>query len=297
MSRNQDSSWRPGDAGRGFTLIEVLASMAVLVVIMLALMRIFTEASGSMTRGVTSVTRAASARAAMELITRDFEGAVIDSKLGMYKEGNTDAFGGDRIGFVTMAGDQDDGRAYLLVQYFVTNSVENGFTNRVLKRFARTFKASLDNGVDPLDSPDHEWWKRNLTGFGSGEVIANNVVRFDLFICEPTGRHMYGNPPFFGSVPNSMYSSATGNDFSDDPFTKTPPAKPYPSNIPPAYLDVYLQVTSDDTMKKASFLLNSPWNSDLNRKGRTILTQDSLVLQSRIVPIMGYAERLHPIIY
>lgn len=277
----------------GFTLIEVLASMAVLVVLMLALMRIFNEATASMTRGTTSVTRAATARAAMEIITRDIEGAVVDGRLAMYKEGETFMGNYDRLFLITMSGDPDDGRAYQMVQYYVTNSVDSGYTNFVLKRATRNFDVSP---VDPFDlnQTQKEWW-RNLTGFGAGNVVMDNVVRFDVFICEAGGHHMaVGGGQFGGS---GHYSSTENMQVSTPPTTKFSGAGyTYPSNTPPAYVEVYLQVTSDDTMKKANFLLLQT-TADLVRKGYSLLYQDSFVLQSRIVPIMSYAERLHPITY
>ena len=110
----------------GFTLIEVLASMAILLILMLALVRMFDEASGALKKGTTSVSRNAAARAAMEMITQDLEGAVIDRRFQFYKEaGTTDAgrFGSgfDEFYMVTLAGDPGtNGYSYHVVRYYVS---------------------------------------------------------------------------------------------------------------------------------------------------------------------------------
>lgn len=269
--------------------------MAILVVLMLALMRIFNEAASTMSRGTTSVTRAATARAAMEMITRDIEGVVVDGRLAMYKESETFRNNYDRLFMVTMSGDQDDGRAYQMVQYYVTNSVHNGVTNFVLKRATRNFEVSPVDPFNPAQA-QKEWW-RNLGGFGSGEVVMDNVVRFDVFVCEPGGHHMIESGGEMFGGPGGHYASTEDSQVSTPPTTKfNGSAYQYPSNLPPAYLEVYLQVTSDDSMKKANYLLLQT-DATLIKKGYSLLYQDSFVLQSRIVPIMGYAERLHPISY
>ena len=288
-----------------FTLIEVLASMAVLVVIMLMLMRVFNEASGSFNRSNNIVSRTASARAAMELITRDLEGAIVDNRFGMYKESSTFFTNYDQICFATVSGSPDDGRAVQLVQYYVTQEYDqtSNFTNFVLKRAVRELGVTMGTPIngDALAPNLHDWWNRNLTGFEHLTVIGN-VVRFDIFVCVPGGQHL---SDFMSGLPlggNGYYSSFKDMPASADPKSHpAPPGGMYPSNSPPAYVEVYLQVTSDDTMKKASLLLarmgNNAQEKDLFRKGLSMIYQDSSVLMARIFPIMGPWERQHPLTY
>ena len=55
---------------RGFTLIEVLASMAVLLILTLALTRMFVSATDITKRGMTSIARNSVGETAMETICR-----------------------------------------------------------------------------------------------------------------------------------------------------------------------------------------------------------------------------------
>ena len=55
---------------RGFTLIEVLAAMAVLVILVLALTRMFVEAMGISKRGTTTLMRNSTAETVMETIRK-----------------------------------------------------------------------------------------------------------------------------------------------------------------------------------------------------------------------------------
>ena len=74
---------------KAFTLIEVLAAMAVLLILMLALVRIFSEASAASQKANVTVHRNAAARVALAMIRDDLQGAIVDHKLAMYSQGNT----------------------------------------------------------------------------------------------------------------------------------------------------------------------------------------------------------------
>ena len=56
---------------RGFTLIEVLAAMAVLVVLILALTRMFVSAANITGRGLTTIARNSVGETAMDAIMQD----------------------------------------------------------------------------------------------------------------------------------------------------------------------------------------------------------------------------------
>ena len=110
-------------AGRwGFTLIEVLASMAVLVILVLALTRMFVESSDITQRGTTTLMRNSTAETVMETILKDTESMVVNERLPCYIQANAvdpAGFGFDDVYFVTTSGDQDDDRAYQLRRYYV----------------------------------------------------------------------------------------------------------------------------------------------------------------------------------
>ncbi|HPG01215.1 MAG TPA: prepilin-type N-terminal cleavage/methylation domain-containing protein [Kiritimatiellia bacterium] len=288
-----------------FTLIEVLASMAVLLLITLALSRLFAEATRAYTRATTTASRAATIRAAMDMISSDLEGLAVDRRLAMLKEANIVDDNYDAICFSTTSGprDYENGatRAYEQVIYYVTNRQDKGYTTYILSRVWRSDGSSRAAGIDSLGK-QREWWNfhkypyAGIDTTGGGykfDRIAENVVRFDIWICSLSGENMqtdaygiWGDYQVFSSI-------------YDYPGFNPPQS----SNVPPAYIDIYLQIASDDAMKKASALLAGSEGSSGDVKERlraaayAILYQDSTVYINRLAPSMGLAERLHPLPY
>ncbi len=244
--------------GGGFTLVEVLAAMAVLVILMMGLMRIYPEAVKAFQKGNTAVEEASSVRAAMDIIRRDFEGLVVDHRLAMCQMANVFSDNYDTVFFSSMGVQPADAdtRSYMLVWYYV-DITNRGYNVYRLKRATRRFDVSRATySVDPMVEPTRRWWMYNKGGF-EHEVILENVVRFDVYVHDVDG---------------NMIS---------------------PVNKPPAYVDIFLQVTSPQAEKEASFLFE---------KGEDTLAYDKLYRESRIIleritPRMGPAEVLHPLSY
>lgn len=281
-----------------FTLIEVLASMAVLLLITLALSRLFAEASRAYTRAGTTVARAAAIRAAMDMMIADFEGMVVDQRLAMHKEANIVDQNYDVICFSTTSGvkDYENGneRAYTQVIYYVTNRQDKGYSTFVLNRVSRSDGSSREAGIDSLGR-QREWWNfdkypyAGIDTIGGGylfERIVENVVRLDIWVCGPANQNLetdaygvWGQAEVFSSI------------YDYDGLS---------SNVPPAYVDIYLQVASDDAMRKASSLFEGSRNVSggegdrLRAAAYAILYQDSTVYVHRMVPLGAMAERLHP---
>ena len=297
---------------KGFTLIEVLASMTVLIVILLALVRLFDEASRAYDKGTTSVSRSAAARAAMEMITRDLEGAVIDRGCPFYKEDYTvdtgtsskPGFGFNEFFFVTMEGDQDDGRSYQLVRYYVKDYTA---TNAGVEyRCFSLNRATMDSenvrratGVDllslikPLSSIEpriSKWWRMVKSGDWDTAVVVDNIIRFNVYINDENGELIQmGNE---GWIKEQGYYSSD-QDWNWRSFYR-------PAHMPPAYVDIYLQITSDAAMKRggATFLAGDKSGDDtLRQEGRSLMYRESSVLVTRIHPTMWAAQVAHPIPY
>jgi prepilin-type N-terminal cleavage/methylation domain-containing protein len=280
---------------RGFTLIEVLASMAVLVVIMLAVMRIFNDTKNTMMRGNNIVLRQGAARAALEVITRDLEGLVVDRRLAFYKEAQTVDNNFDEIWLITRNGSPNDGRDVQQIRYVVTQDTSRGYLTYILNRYTRDFDVATAAGVDPYVSADKEWWKKTSNGFDPSAKLLDNVVRFDVYVCDEDGHLIQsGGSPVFGGI--APYSTAVDSTVAGwpEPFLSSP--QNYPADRPPAYFDIYLQVTSDSAMKRGAALLSQS-TASLRRQGYSLLYQDSNVLMKRIVPKASAVERLHPNLY
>lgn len=266
----------------GFTLIEVLASMGVLLILMLALVRMFDEASTALKKGTTSVSRSAAARAAMEMITQDLEGAVIDRRFQFYSETDTVDDNFDEIYFVTMKRDPemgtegDDGRSFQLVHYYVkiqTNTYAGArYLNFQLMRGAvDTDVVKKNTGVDVLSlTKPWGWWRLIPGGDWAPVKVADNIVRFDVYVHDDDGNLIGGGEK--GAF-DSRYKS-----------------NGYPINTPPAFIDVYMQVTSDEAMKMGGLDLIS----GLTAEGVSILYRESFLLTTRIHPTMASAQVAHP---
>ncbi|HBA84951.1 MAG TPA: hypothetical protein DCZ95_12725 [Verrucomicrobia bacterium] len=297
------SSWttRKTDA---FTLIEVLASMVVLVILMLALTRVFTEATNAFKKGTTTVMRNGAAESALDLIRHELECAVINERLAFYHEAdsvdkttgswgaNPNGFGFDEVWFVTTGGDQDDGRAYQLVcydvnEYQATNNLVASKRFR-LRRSSWNFDVMDKNSKDPLQPSANnpllykDWWLTLSVASGNPEVLIDNIVRFDVYLHTQKGVLLQEES---GGI--SSYSSS-----------KTYPGL-YDADMHPAAIDIYLQVTSTEAASQggANLLYVGSSQDDVWRKGRSLMIRDSNVLMTRIFPIMTPGQWSHPAHY
>ena len=148
-----------GGGRRGFTLVEVLASMAVLVILVLALTRMFGEAANIVKRGSSMLARNSMGSTAMETILQDIEGMAVSERLAcrfLADASDEAGFGFDEAWFITTSGDQDDGRAYQTVHYYVTNSMATNSLGAQYRRFqlirqVGVFANADNNGVDIME--------------------------------------------------------------------------------------------------------------------------------------------------
>lgn len=295
----------------GFTLIEVLASMVVVVVLMMALARMFAVASLSVKRGTNAVMRNSTLETAMETLLQDVEGMIVNSRLPCVAraditDAGTDGFGFDELYFITTSGDQDDDRAYLAVRYRVnaTNMVNlDGTEYQTFQLVRETWTLALLDGyhkaqpygIDVMANPNksnYEPWFDTVVEKGVGidqNVIADNVVRFDIYL-----------KGWDAGVWMSSSESATGKHEYDSTKTKqvklgggrgTITAK----GLPPAAFDVYLQVASPEVMSRAGIALLDSSATDENRqRAREQMVQNSASLFGRAVPISGISQLYHP---
>lgn len=291
-----------GAGKRGFTLIEVLAAMAVLVVLILALTRMFVEASGITRRGMTAVERNSAGETAMETLLQDTEGMAVNERLGCYAKADVsdkNGFGFDEIYFVTTSGDQDDGRAYQLMHYYVTNSVATSATGAQYVRF-QLFRemwilaVADDYGLDVMSTnkasgvgyPQVQWWKYGLDkmtssgGYPIGErnMLADNVVRFDIYALGWDGKEW-------------MSDNANLQEFD----STRGPGGGNPKNVPPAAFDVYLQITSPEVAAESGMALMDGVDSETQQKAREMMIRESSSLFGRTTPVIGAGQLHHPV--
>ena len=282
-SRNAGCN-RPNRRRAAFTLIEVLAAMAVLVVLVLALTRMFMEAAGITKRGTTALMRNSTMETAMETLLQDAESMMVNDRLACYVRADTtdkgaDGFGFDDVWFIGTSGDQDDDMPYEYVKFYVkpqnlTNAMGVPYRRYDLykSRMIMAVGASAENGnsfyalrKEPED--DQEWWEHGLfdTKVGDEEVIAENVVMFDIY-CQ---RWDNGND-----------FTTSGDDFySSEKLGAT-------SNIPPVAVDVMLVLTSPEAAVEGGMLLAA----GQQQRGLEALSRESSTLIGRAMPMLGPSQ-------
>ena len=292
----------PGAVRRAaFTLIEVLAAMAVLVVLVLALTRMFMESAGITRRGLTAVMRNSAGETAMETLLQDTEGMAVNERIGCYVEANaTDpgGFGFDDVWFITTSGDQDDGRAYQMMHYYVlqkiaTNALGATYQRNMLYRdlwilaVADHQRANKD-GLDVLSTndlygiPQTRWWSDefyNNRGQPDQNMLADNVVRFDVYCLGWDGEDW-------------MRENAGKRIFDS---TRGPVGFPEHKNKPPAAFDVYLQITSPEVAVESGMALVPGVDAATQKKAREMMIRESATILGRASPIIGAAQFQHPV--
>ena len=134
---------REGHEKSGFTLIEVLVAMTVLIMLVMGMTRLFTQASAISNQGMTGIARNSVAETAMETILQDVDGMIVNERLGCYIESDAvDAanevqggFGFDDAWFVSTSGDQDDDMPYEYFHYYVDKTTVTNSLGAPFVRF------------------------------------------------------------------------------------------------------------------------------------------------------------------
>ena len=298
-------SERPGAPWSAFTLVEILAAMAILVVVVLGLSRAFNDAAAVFRRGSTMVERNAAVQVVFERIAKDLEAIVINPRIALYQESNVvapDIAGYDQMFFVTTARDVVEGTTtmtsgdrealYHFVRYWVapiTNTFAGiPYVSYSLKRSTWMRDLLHFHGVDPCatNCADRDWWYRVVTDSGSERITADtetlldHVVRFDIYVHNENGElvtRWVGNRGYF-----------------DTRKTKLPE---YPvADVVPACIDIYIQVTSPEAARRAGMILAKNPSTDLKNEAVAQLYRESNVMILRVFPMMkayqwlGYPE-------
>lgn len=278
-----------------FTLIEVLASMAVLMVLTLALTRMFISASDITSRGMTSIARNSVGETAMESILQDLDCMVVNERVACCKIADTVEGRFDTIYFIGTYGDNDDDMPYEYFNYFVSTNIVTNALGAVYKRFdlvkSRVVMAvGAKNRFYALLPDDKEWWnlfdKELSMGEQDHEVLAENVVGFEVY-CQDwaTGQDLNspgtihwngGNRTFFSSAKSMSIKDKTGHSI-------------VVSNLPPVAFDVKLKITSPEAAMEGGMLL-AAGGADNEKRGWELINREASTLFGRAMPMMGATQ-------
>jgi len=275
-------------AHSAFTLIEVLVSMAVLVVLILMLTRMFIASADITSRGMMTIARNSVGETAMDSIMQDLDCMVVNERISCAKladdvkylpDDPNGAF--DTFYFISTSGDQDDDMPYEYFKYFVKPVTVTNRLGAVYRRYdlvkARMVMAV---GASPPPGksfyalrPEHqEWWADDLFEDKTSdlEVVAENIVMFDIY-CQrwDDGDDFVTDGDDFFSLDRSR--GAGGN---------------YISNIPPVAVDVMLVLTSPEAALEGGMLLHA----EERELGLAVLNRDATTLIGRAMPMMGATQ-------
>ena len=280
---------------RAFTLIEVLASMAVLMILTLALTRMFMSASDITSRGMTSIARNSVGETAMESILQDLDCMVVNERVACCKIADTVEGRFDTIYFIGTYGDNDDDMPYEYFNYFVSTNIVTNALGAVYKRFdlvkSRVVMAvGAKNKFYALLPDDKEWWnlfdKELSLSEQDHEVLAENVVGFEVY-CQDwsTGQDLNspgtirwngGNRTFFSSAKSMSIKDKNGHSI-------------VVSNLPPVAFDVKLKITSPEAAMEGGMLL-AAGGSDNEKRGWELINREASTLFGRAMPMMGASQ-------
>lgn len=280
---------------RAFTLIEVLASMAVLMVLTLALTRMFISASDITSRGMTSIARNSVGETAMESILQDLDCMVVNERIACCKIADTVEGRFDTIYFIGTYGDNDDDMPYEYFNYFVSTNIVTNALGAVYKRFdlvkSRVVMAvGAKNQFYALLPDDKEWWnlfdEELSMSEQDHEVLAENVVGFEVY-CQDwaTGEDLNspgtirwngGNRTFFSSAKSVSIKDKNGHSI-------------VVSNLPPVAFDVKLKITSPEAAMEGGMLL-AAGGADNEKRGWELINREASTLFGRAMPMMGATQ-------
>ena len=227
---------RPDARRRGFSLIELLAGVTILLMIMAMLGAIFADTAAAWRIGTSRSDRTSGGRAALDFMIRELSSALVDEQLSMAV--NSDAgdyfthdrqFGylSDAVFFLTAADVPETGfeRATREVAYFVT-SMRDSEGNEMPHRW-RLVRAVRRN-ADKMRAYFDRSWALHWTPVPYKTVI-ENIAAFEIFTYGESSRRSESN----------WYSHGLNSGNPRD-------------GMLPLYMEIYLEVLGEEDAIRAA---------------------------------------------
>ncbi len=221
----------------GFTLIEVLVAMGILVLIMVMMARIFTDLSTTWQTGTQRIAAASEGRVIMQFLAREISTAIADETVNFRVDNNALALYGESsseiyfLGLARWLSSTGGRRTGVQFAYFVDQMVDRDgkdLPNRYRLVRTRRINEMVDTADGRADSAyqNSDWWLTMDTQ--PFEVIANNIVGFQVM----------------------AYCETAGN-FVDDYQSSTR------DNRLPLWVDIHLEMLDDVTAEQVAMLWNA----------------------------------------
>ncbi len=227
----------------GFTLIEVLVAMSILVVIMTMMARIFTDLTTTWQIGTRRIAAASEGRVIMQFLAREISMAIADETVTFRVDNNAPAFYGASSSEINFLGlnrqsSTDFRRAGTQFAYFIDQMVDrndNPLPNRFRLVRTRRTGSMYETNQNRANSAYRrsDWWQ--TMGTQPIEVIADNIASFQVFAyCETAGDYV------------DNYTSSTRDDRL------------------PLWVDIYVEMLDPATAERVA-LLWVPNNDEARR--------------------------------
>ncbi|MBU0677530.1 MAG: prepilin-type N-terminal cleavage/methylation domain-containing protein [Verrucomicrobia bacterium] len=247
---------------RGFTLVELLAAMAVLAVLVLMLARMFSESQRAWTLGQRSAQGNMAGRAVMDFMARDLGTAVISTNFTMahyqdweigdftYDPVNDDPRG-DRLYFLNLSDNVTSGdRSLQEVVYYITNMVD---TTGAAIPFKYKLMRAFTKNSNQASYKTRDWCVAgaagndfNIGGNYKSDIVAENVWSFDIWYYS-TGSYVAG---FSGPGAEPYAEGGQGGLKRISPHN---PAAYYTGDTgPPVFLDILLEMLDEDDAERVA---------------------------------------------
>lgn len=190
----------------GFTLVELMAAMAILAIMVLMIGRIFSDSTKIWKLGTRRVSSAVDGRAVIDFMVREMSSAVADGTLVMAHKLNADSnilgMDSDRIYFVTLdqksesksaANTYRQGRQ---VSYHIEPMRDingNDIPNRF--RIMRSGIEKVTSGVYTCYT-DPDWWQQpEMNNLSAAYVLAENVRTLEFWVYDRDGKLVRADDP------------------------------------------------------------------------------------------------------
>jgi type II secretory pathway pseudopilin PulG len=237
-SHQKSSSATSSEAG--FTILELLASMTLLLLMVGFLAVVFNAASTAWRQGEHDVDRAQTARATVDLLARDLSQAIVSTNLPFY--GNVNS-----VAFVAPVNNDPNAADLAEVVYVLENA-------QAPYKLVRRLTTSANLNWDVYSNPGN--WPAT-TEFES--VVSDAIINFSL-------TYYYANgllTPTTGSVPSFWNSTPIQSSWTDPVLGAMGPQQGdgMMTNMPPAFVNIHLEVTDSRTATLLGSLTNSASSS------------------------------------
>lgn len=265
----------------GFTLVEVLAAMTVLMIIVLMLGRIFRDSTNAWTIGTRQMEDNLNGRAVMDFIARDISQAMIRGtgmcfrlRSSVTRTYSPELWSSDELDFVSFSGDPGSNfREAQEIVYYVTNMHKGTPAVPIPGRYC--LKRVMRSTTNELTCYQNPFWWTSISKQYNDPVVAENIAEFVVW-CAGATNDAAGRAHYWHGIYD--YNSAGNLSLMPypAPYDKTR-VLPYIKGKLPVRIDLYLGMLGEDAAAKAAQLhnagLTAQSRSHLDRSIRKYMTR------------------------